>query len=179
MPHFNVPLKSGSNKILRKMKRRYKREYYKDRVKKIKYNIPDACIGADIIVGFPGETENDFIETYSFLNDIDISYLHVFTFSERSNTKAIEMCEVVKKETKVERSKMLRILSDKKQRYFHDKFIKHQRPVLFEHMKNGKIIGHTDNYIQVHVKTESNFLNTIQDVKLIDNLTTFVVGDIV
>ena len=179
MPHFHVPLQSGSNKILRKMKRRYKREYYKDRVKKIKYNIPDACIGADIIVGFPGETENDFIETYSFLNDIDISYLHVFTFSERSNTKAIEMCEVVKKETKVERSKMLRILSDKKQRYFHDKFIKHQRPVLFEHMKNGKIIGHTDNYIQVHVKTESNFLNTIQDVKLIDNLTTFVVGDIV
>ena len=179
MPHFHVPLQSGSNKILRKMKRRYKREYYKDRVNKIKYNIPDACIGADVIVGFPGETENDFIETYSFLNDIDISYLHVFTFSERSNTKAIEMCEVVKKETKVERSKMLRILSDKKQRYFHDKFIKHQRPVLFEHMKNGKIIGHTDNYIQVHVKTESNFLNTIQDVKLIDNLTTFVVGDIV
>ena len=179
MPHFHVPLQSGSNKILRKMKRRYKREYYKDRINKIKYNIPDACIGADIIVGFPGETENDFIETYSFLNDIDISYLHVFTFSERSNTKAIEMCEVVQKETKVERGKMLRILSDKKQRYFHDKFIKHQRPVLFEHMKNGKIIGHTDNYIQVQVKTESNFLNTIQDVKLIDNLTTFVVGDIV
>ena len=179
MPHFHVPLQSGSNKILRKMKRRYKRDYYKDRINKIKYNIPDACIGADIIVGFPGETENDFIETYSFLNDMDISYLHVFTFSERSNTKAIEMCEVVQKETKVERGKMLRILSDKKQRYFHDKFIKHQRPVLFEHMKNGKIIGHTDNYIQVQVKTESNFLNTIQDVKLIDNLTTFVVGDIV
>ena len=158
MPHFHVPLQSGSNKILRKMKRRYIREYYKDRINKIKYNIPDACIGADIIVGFPGETENDFIETYSFLNDIDISYLHVFTFSERSNTKAIEMCEVVQKETKVERGKMLRILSDKKQRYFHDKFIKHQRPVLFEHMKNGKIIGHTDNYIQVQVKTESNFL---------------------
>ena len=179
MPHFHVPLQSGSNKILRKMKRRYKQEYYEDRVKKIKSDIPDACVGADVIVGFPGETENDFLETYNFLNELNIAYLHVFTFSERSNTVAFEMCEVVPKETKAERSRMLHILSDKKRRYFHDQFINHQRPVLFEYMKNGKITGHTDNYIQVQVKTESNFLNTIQDVKLIDNHSTFVVGDIV
>ena len=179
MPHFHVPLQSSSNKILRKMKRRYKREYYQGRVKKIKSDIPDACIGADVIVGFPGETENDFLETYNFLNKLDISYLHVFTFSERSNTVAFEMYEMVPKETKAERSKMLHILSDKKRRYFHDQFINHQRPVLFEYMKNGKIMGHTDNYIQVQVKTEFNFLNTIQDVKLIDNHSTFVVGDIV
>ena len=179
MPHFHVPLQSSSNKILRKMKRRYKQEFYEDRVKKINSSIPDACIGADVIVGFPGETENDFLETYNFLNELNIAYLHVFTFSERSNTVAFEMCEVVPKETKAERSKMLHILSDKKRRYFHDQFINYKRPVLFEYMKNGNIIGHTDNYIQVQVKTESNFLNTIQDVKLIDNHSNFVVGDIV
>jgi len=179
MPHFHVPLQSGSNKILKNMKRRYKREYYEGRVKKIKSNIPDACIGADVIVGFPGETEDNFLETYNFLNELNISYLHVFTFSERLNTVAFEMCEVVPKVIKTERRKMLHILSDKKQRYFHDQFINKNRPVLFESIKNGKILGHTDNYIQVQVKTESNFINTIQDVKLIDNHNTFVVGDIV
>ena len=179
MPHFHVPLQSGSNKILKKMKRRYDREYYEDRVKRIKSNVPDACIGADVIVGFPGETEDDFIETYNFLNELNISYLHVFTYSERSNTGAVEMGERVSKETKADRSKMLHILSDKKQRYFHDQFINKNRPVLFENMKNGKLLGHTDNYIQVQVKTGSNFINTIQDVKLIDNHNTFVVGDIV
>ena len=179
MPHFHVPLQSGSNKILKNMKRRYKREYYEGRVKKIKSNIPDACIGADVIVGFPGETEDNFLETYNFLNELNISYLHVFTFSERLNTVAFEMCEVVPKAIKTERRKMLHILSDKKQRCFHDQFINKNRPVLFESIKNGKILGHTDNYIQVQVKTESNFINTIQDVKLIDNHNTFVVGDIV
>ena len=179
MPHFHIPLQSGSNKILKNMKRRYKREYYEGRVKKIKSNIPDACIGADVIVGFPGETEDNFLETYNFLNELNISYLHVFTFSERLNTVAFEMCEVVPKVIKTERRKMLHILSDKKQRYFHDQFINKNRPVLFESIKNGKILGHTDNYIQVQVKTESNFINTIQDVKLIDNHNTFVVGDIV
>ena len=178
MPHFHVPLQSGSNKTLKNMKRRYKREYYEGRVKKIKSNIPDACIGADIIVGFPGETEDDFLETYNFLNELNISYLHVFTFSERLNTVAFEMCEVVPKGTKTERRKMLHILSDKKQRYFHDQFINKNRPVLFESIKNGKILGHTDNYIQVQVKTGSDFINTIQDVKLIDNHNTFVVGEI-
>ena len=166
MPHFHVPLQSGSNKILKKMKRRYEREHYEDRVKKIKSEIPDACIGADVIVGFPGETEDDFFETYNFLNELNISYLHVFTYSERSNTGAIEMGERVSKETKADRSKMLHILSDKKRRYFHDQFIKKNRPVLFENMKNGKIVGHTDNYIKVQVDDCPNLVNTVRSVHL-------------
>ena len=176
MPHFHVPLQSGSNKILKKMKRRYEREHYKDRVKKIKSDIPDACIGADVIVGFPGETEDDFIETYNFLNELNISYLHVFTYSERSNTGAVEMGERVSKETKADRSKMLHILSDKKQRYFHDQFINKNRPVLFENIKNGKIIGHTDNYIKVQVEGGTSLINTIQPVMMKENHTSRVSG---
>ena len=176
MPHFHVPLQSGSNKILKKMKRRYEREYYEDRVKRIKSNVPDACIGADVIVGFPGETEDDFIETYNFLNELNISYLHVFTYSERSNTGAVEMGERVSKETKADRSKMLHILSDKKQRYFHDQFINKNRPVLFENIKNGKIIGHTDNYIKVQVEGGTNLINTIQPVMMKENHTSRVSG---
>ena len=176
MPHFHVPLQSGSNKILKKMKRRYEREYYEDRVKRIKSNIPDACIGADVIVGFPGETEGDFFETYNFLNELNISYLHVFTYSERSNTGAIEMGERVSKETKAGRSKMLHILSDKKRRYFHDQFIKKNRPVLFENMKNGKIVGHTDNYIKVQVEGDTSLINMIQVVMMKENHTSLVSG---
>ena len=176
MPHFHVPLQSGSNKILKKMKRRYEREHYEDRVKKIKSDIPDACIGADVIVGFPGETEDDFIETYNFLNELNISYLHVFTYSERSNTGAVEMGERVSKETKADRSKMLHILSDKKQRYFHDQFINKNRPVLFENIKNGKIIGHTDNYIKVQVEGGTSLINTIQPVMMKENHTSRVSG---
>ena len=176
MPHFHVPLQSGSNKILKKMKRRYDREYYEDRVKRIKSNVPDACIGADVIVGFPGETEGDFFETYNFLNELNISYLHVFTYSERSNTGAVEMGERVSKETKADRSKMLHILSDKKQRYFHDQFINKNRPVLFENMKNGKIVGHTDNYIKVQVEGGTNLVNTIQSVMMKENHTSLVSG---
>ena len=166
MPHFHVPLQSGSNKILKKMKRRYEREHYEDRVKKIKSDVPNACIGADVIVGFPGETEGDFLETYNFLNELNISYLHVFTYSERSNTGAIEMGERVSKETKADRSKMLHILSDKKRRYFHDQFINKNRPVLFENIKNGKIVGHTDNYIKVQVDDCPNLVNTVRSVHL-------------
>ena len=176
MPHFHLPLQSGSNKILKKMKRRYEREYYEDRVKRIKSNVPDACIGADVIVGFPGETEGDFFETYNFLNELNISYLHVFTYSVRSNTGAVEMGERVSKETKADRSKMLHILSDKKQRYFHDQFINKNRPVLFENIKNGKIIGHTDNYIKVQVEGGTNLVNTIQSVMMKENHTSLVSG---
>tara|TARA_B100001105_G_scaffold83084_1_gene65861 strand:+ start:75 stop:1370 length:1296 start_codon:yes stop_codon:yes gene_type:complete len=176
MPHFHVPLQSGSNKILKKMKRRYDREYYEDRVKRIKSNVPDACIGADVIVGFPGETEDDFLETYNFLNELNISYLHVFTYSERSNTGAVEMGERVSKETKADRSKMLHILSDKKQRYFYDQFINKNRPVLFENIKNGKIIGHTDNYIKVQVEGGTSLINTIQPVMMKENHTSRVSG---
>ncbi len=176
MPHFHVPLQSGSDKILGAMRRRYKRGLFEDRIVKIKKTIPDACVGVDVIVGFPGETEEDFLETYNFLNELDISYLHVFTYSERPNTDAIVINAVVPKEVRAKRSKMLHILSDKKQRYFHEQFIGKTRRVLFETMKNGKILGHTDNYIQVQVEREIDLINTIENVPLIDNHGSFVNG---
>ena len=174
MPHFHVPLQSGSDKILKAMRRRYKRSLFEGRVLKIKECIPDACIGVDVIVGFPGETDDDFLDTYHFLNELDISYLHVFTYSERPNTDADEMGKVVSKEKRAERSKMLHILSDKKRRFFHDQFIEKNRPVLFENMKNGKLTGHTDNYIHVQVEGDLDLINTIHPVKLIVNHSTFV-----
>ena len=176
MPHFHVPLQSGSDKILGAMRRRYKRDLYVNRVTRIKQTIADACIGVDVIVGFPGETEKDFLDTYNFLNELDISYLHVFTYSERPNTDAIEMSEIVSKEIRRERSKMLHVLSDKKRRFFHDQFISKYRPVLFEHMKNGKILGHTDNYIQIQMEGGSELINSIHSVKLVDNHGTVVDG---
>ena len=176
MPHFHIPLQSGSDKILSAMRRRYKQDLYVDRVVRINQTIPDACIGVDVIVGFPGETDEDFMESFNFLNELDISYLHVFTYSERPNTDAIEMGEVVPKETRAERSKMLRLLSDKKRRFFHDQFIGKNRPVLFETMKNGKIQGHTDNYIQVQVDGDLELINTILSVKLVDNHGIIVDG---
>jgi threonylcarbamoyladenosine tRNA methylthiotransferase MtaB len=176
MPHFHVPLQSGSDKILKVMRRRYKRSLFEGRVLKIKECIPDACIGVDVIVGFPGETDDDFLNTYHFLNELDISYLHVFTYSERPNTDADEMGKVVSKEKRAERSKMLQILSDKKRRYFHNQFIEKNRPVLFENMKNGKLTGHTDNYIHVQVEGDLDLINTIHPVKLIVNHSTFVDG---
>lgn len=178
MPHFHIPLQSGSDKILSAMRRRYKRDLYEERVAKIKSIIPHACIGVDVIVGFPGETDDDFLDTYNFLNELDISYLHVFTYSERPNTDAVEMGEVVPKETRAERSKMLHILSDKKRRYFNDQFIGKDRPVLFETMKNGKIQGHTDNYIQVQVDGDTNLINTIHPVSLIKNQGSFIDGQL-
>ena len=178
MPHFHIPLQSGSDKILSAMRRRYKRDLYEERVAKIKSIIPHACIGVDVIVGFPGETDDDFLDTYNILNELDISYLHVFTYSERPNTDAVEMGEVVPKETRAERSKMLHILSDKKRRYFNDQFIGKDRPVLFETMKNGKIQGHTDNYIQVQVDGDTNLINTIHPVSLIKNQGSFIDGQL-
>ena len=130
MPHFHVPLQSGSDKILSAMRRRYKRSLYEDRVTKIKSAIPDACIGVDVIVGFPGETHDDFLDTYNFLNEIDVSYLHVFTYSERYDTIANKMHKDVSREIRLERSRMLHILSEKKRRYFQNQFIKRERPVL-------------------------------------------------
>ena len=176
MPHFHVPLQSGSDKILGAMRRRYKRDLYVNRVTRIKQTIADACIGVDVIVGFPGETEKDFLDTYNFLNELDISYLHVFTYSERPNTDAIEMSEIVSKEIRRERSKMLHILSDKKRRFFHDQFISKYRPVLFENIKNGKLLGHTDNYIQIQMEGGSELINSIHSVKLVDNHGTVVDG---
>ena len=176
MPHFHVPLQSGSDKILGDMRRRYKRDLYKNRVEKIKSVLPDACIGVDVIVGFPGETNNDFLNTYNFLNELEISYLHVFTYSERPGTDAVEMGEVVSKEKRAERSRMLHILSDKKRRFFHDQFVNQRRPVLFENMKNGKLLGHTDNYIQIQTDGTPDLINTIHPVKLSGNYGRFVQG---
>ena len=176
MPHFHVPLQSGSDKILSAMRRRYKQTLYENCIAKIKHCIPDACIGVDVIVGFPGETDDDFLDTYNFLNELDISYLHVFTYSERPNTDALEIGAVVSKEDRTHRSKMLHILSDKKRRFFHEQFIGQERSVLFESVKNGKIMGHTDNYIQVQVDGEIDLINKINNILLSENNDMIVNG---
>lgn len=145
VPHFHIPLQSGSNAILKKMKRRYLRELYVDRVQKIRELMPHACIGVDVIVGFPGETDELFLETYHFLNELDISYLHVFTYSERDNTEAVDMDGVVPMSVRSKRSKMLRGLSVKKRRAFYESQIGSSRTVLFEsENKEGYIHGFTE-----------------------------------
>ena len=178
MPHFHIPLQSGSDKILSAMRRRYKRELYEDRVEKIKNLIPDACIGVDVIVGFPGETYDDFLDTHIFLNELDISYLHVFTYSERLNTDAYIFDETVSKRYRAKRSKMLHILSDKKRRQFYDQFLDTNRKVLFENIKNGKLFGHTDNYIQIQTEGNKNLVNSIHSVRLALNKGAVVEGEL-
>jgi threonylcarbamoyladenosine tRNA methylthiotransferase MtaB len=167
VPHFHIPLQSGSNKILKAMRRRYLRELYAERVAKIKELMPHCCIGVDVIVGFPGETEEDFLETYNFLNQLDISYLHVFTYSERANTDALEIKEVVPLNVRKQRNKMLRILSSKKLRLFYEQNIGIERTVLFEsENKEGYLHGFTENYVKVRVPFDENLCNTLQKVKL-------------
>ncbi len=167
VPHFHVPLQSGSNEILRKMKRRYMRELYVDRVSKIKEVMPHACIGVDVIVGFPGETEDHFLETYNFLNELDISYLHVFTYSERDNTEAAKMDGIVPNAIRSKRSKMLRGLSVKKRRAFYESQLKTTRTVLFEgENKEGYIHGFTENYVKVKTPWNPELVNTLQEVEL-------------
>ncbi len=167
VPHFHVPLQSGSNKILKGMRRRYQSDLYIERVSAIKKHMPHACIGVDVIVGFPGETEEDFLETYNFLNALDISYLHVFTYSERPNTDALEIKPVVPVHIRKERNKMLRILSEKKQRAFYTQHINSTRTVLFEsENKNGFITGFTDNYIKVSVPFSENLINKTEQSNL-------------
>ncbi|WP_396175307.1 tRNA (N(6)-L-threonylcarbamoyladenosine(37)-C(2))-methylthiotransferase MtaB [Flavobacterium sp.] len=167
VPHFHIPLQSGSNDILKKMKRRYLRELYVDRVNKIREVMPDACIGVDVIVGFPGETEEHFLETYHFLNDLDISYLHVFTYSERDNTEAAEMEGIVPGNVRSKRSKMLRGLSVKKRRAFYESQIGTTRTVLFEsENKEGYIHGFTENYVKVKTPWNPELVNTLHEIKL-------------
>jgi len=167
VPHFHIPLQSGSNDILKKMKRRYLRELYVDRVHKIREVMPHACIGVDVIVGFPGETDEHFLETYHFLNELDISYLHVFTYSERDNTEAVTMEGVVPKNVRAKRSKMLRGLSVKKRRAFYESQIGMQRTVLFEsENKEGYIHGFTENYVKVKTPWNPALANTLHDIKL-------------
>jgi threonylcarbamoyladenosine tRNA methylthiotransferase MtaB len=149
-PHFHVPLQSGSNDILALMKRRYKKELYQERVSKIKALMPHCCIGVDVIVGFPGETLEHFNETYRFLNELDVSYLHVFTYSERDNTEAIHLAGAVDMSERKRRNKMLRILSAKKLRHFYEQNLNKSFTVLFEHEnKNGTMYGFTENYLKI------------------------------
>ncbi len=167
VPHFHVPLQSGSNKILRSMRRRYLRELYVDRVSKIKALMPHCCIGVDVIVGFPGETEEDFLETYHFLKDLPISYLHVFSYSERANTTADDMAEVVPLKTRNKRSKMLRGLSEKLKRAFYEENLGREETVLFENdVKEGIMEGFTNNYVRVAAKYDPILINETKRVKL-------------
>ena len=167
VPHFHIPLQSGSNKILGLMRRRYKRELYADRVAKIKQLMPHCCIGVDVIVGFPGETREDFIDTYNFLNELDVSYLHVFTYSERENTLAAEMDGVVPGSTRADRSRMLHILSEKKRRAFYTSQLNRTDEVLFERdIKDGFMHGFTRNYVKVKTKYDPVLVNELKTVYL-------------
>ena len=167
VPHFHIPLQSGSDDLLKKMKRRYLTQLYRDRMSKIREVMPDAAIGVDVIVGFPGETEEKFLETYNFLNELPISYLHVFTYSERENTEAIDMSGIVPIPERKKRNKMLRILSEKKKMAFYETQLGKTLPALWEHEnKDGIMFGFTDNYIRVQKPFNANSTNQIEMVKL-------------
>jgi threonylcarbamoyladenosine tRNA methylthiotransferase MtaB len=167
MPHFHMPLQSGNNKQLRAMRRRYKRELYEERVARIREKMPHACIGVDVIVGFPGETEEDFQETFRFLHALDVSYLHIFTYSERPNTPAAEMAGVVPVHVRRQRNEVLRDLSEKKRRYFYEQFAGQTRKVLLEQGKEpGVLNGFTDNYIKVRLPGEPECVNHIAALRL-------------
>jgi threonylcarbamoyladenosine tRNA methylthiotransferase MtaB len=167
VPHFHIPLQSGSNEILGLMRRRYRRELYEERVERIREKMPQACIGVDVIVGFPGETENHFMDTYNFLHGLDISYLHVFTYSERPNTPAASMDGSVPAEVRARRSKMLRSLSEKKRRAFYEKHLGMEFEVLFEgENKKGYIHGFTENYIKVKAPWNPDLVGTTHRVVL-------------
>jgi len=169
VPHFHIPLQSGSDKILGLMRRRYRTDLYVERVAKIKEVMPHCCIGVDVIVGFPGETKEDFLDSYQFLNQLDISYLHVFTYSERELTAAAEMKGVVAGSERNERSKMLHILSDKKRRAFYQSQIGSNAEVLFEaDQKMGYMHGFTKNYVKVRAKYDPVMVNELKAVKLLE-----------
>ncbi len=167
VPHFHIPLQSGSNSVLKAMRRRYNRKLYVDRVQKIRTVMPNACIGVDVIVGFPGETDEQFLETYNFLNELEISYLHVFTYSERDNTVAAEMDGIVPSKVRKKRSKMLRGLSAKKRRAFYESQLGQEKTVLFEgENKKGYIHGFTENYVKVKTPWNPELVNTLHRISL-------------
>ncbi|UWX53693.1 tRNA (N(6)-L-threonylcarbamoyladenosine(37)-C(2))-methylthiotransferase MtaB [Maribacter litopenaei] len=169
VPHFHIPLQSGSDELLKRMKRRYLTDLYVNRVQKIKEVIPNCCIGVDVIVGFPGESDEHFLETYHFLNELDISYLHVFTYSERDNTEAISMHGVVPQKVRNKRSKMLRALSVKKRRAFYESQLGKELEVLFEgENKEGYIHGFTENYVKVKSPWNPELVNTLHKIRLKD-----------
>jgi threonylcarbamoyladenosine tRNA methylthiotransferase MtaB len=167
VPHFHIPLQSGSDDILRSMKRRYLSELYLERVKFIKSLMPQCCIGVDVITGFPGETDEAFHTTYAFLNELDISYLHVFTYSERANTPALELADPVPIKVRQERSTMLRSLSEKKKRRFYESQLNSKRNVLFEEdVEDGRMHGFTENYVRVEAKYDPLMINETLPVQL-------------
>jgi len=178
VPHFHIPLQSGSDSILKSMKRRYNTDLYKSRVEYIKELIPDCCIGVDVIVGYPGEGEEHFEQTKAFIESIDISYLHVFSYSQRKDTLAASLNNQVTKEHKDYRSKALHTLSNKKQTEFYNQYINTIRPVLVEQSINGKIQGFTDNYIKVNIDKHLSCQNTIISVLLNDNKGSYMQGEI-
>ncbi len=167
VPHFHIPLQSGNNEMLGRMRRRYRRELYADRVARIHERMPEACIGVDVIVGFPGETQEHFIDTYTFLQELDIAYLHVFTYSERPNTTAAQMPDPVPLRARKKRSRMLRGLSAKKRRAFYESQLDTEHEVLFEgENKKGYIQGFTENYVKVKTPWDPALVNRIKRVKL-------------
>ena len=179
VPHFHIPLQSGSDSILQSMKRRYNTDLYKSRVEHIKKIIPDCCIGVDVIVGYPGEKEEHFEQTYSFIESMDVSYLHVFSYSKRKDTFAASLNDQVTKERKEYRSKALHRLSNKKKKQFYNQYINKIRPVLVEQSVNGKIQGFTDNYIKVNVDQELSCYNKIIPVLLNENKGNYMQGEII
>ncbi len=176
VPHFHIPLQSGTDSILRRMKRRYDTALYSSKIEKINNLIPDCCIGVDVIVGFPGEEEDDFLATRSFLKNLDISYLHVFTFSDRVNTEAASLNNKVSKDEKSYRSKIMHMISDEKRFEFYEKCLKQIRPVLFERSVNGMNQGYTDNYIKVQVAADMNYENKLLEVTLNKNHGSYMSG---
>lgn len=166
LPHFHMPLQSGSDRMLKLMRRRYTRVLYTQRVQHIKHVMPHCCIGVDVIVGFPGETDEDFMDTYDYLNELDISYLHVFTYSERANTPAAEMSDAVPMHVRRERNEMLRILSQKKRRAFYEQHLGSTQDVLVEQDKAGNLTGFTANYVKVNLPNDESLLHTIVPVTL-------------
>lgn len=167
VPHFHIPLQSGSNNVLGLMRRRYRRELYAERVEAIRRVMPDCCIGVDVIVGHPGETHQDFLDSYNFINELNVNYLHVFTYSERANTKALEISPVVAARDRNERSRMLHILSDKKKRAFYEQHLGKTYPVLFEEGDNRDTMnGFTSNYIKIVAKYDPLLINDVLPVRL-------------
>ena len=176
MPHFHIPLQSGSSRILKLMRRKYQTSLYKERIEHIKSLIPDACIGADIIVGFPSETDVDFQKSYDFIESLNISYLHVFSYSERQNTKAIKIKNKVSKAKKAERSLAMRELSKELKLSFEQSFVGSTREVLFEYQIDNQWFGHSDNYLPVRVNTKENLKNSIENVNIVNSVKNYLVG---
>ena len=179
MPHFHIPLQSGSDVILAKMRRRYNSELYRNKILKIYNEIPNVSIGVDVIVGFPDETDIEFTESMNFIKDLPVSYLHVFSYSERENTKAIKLEPVVPYEERARRSKILRELSDQKRVNFYERSVGQIRPVLVEKNKNGILFGYTDNYIKTRIQGHISLENTIQNVFISEAKLGYVESEVV